>query len=136
MAMQRSIPQAELRAFCEQLRRWRIRPERILLFGSWARGQQQADSDIDVIVVSADFAGRGLRRRLELLGRAAGHALVSVQALGYTPKEFAAPEPSSFLAMVLSQKTVEVPVPRAKRTKNGRRPRRVGSAESQKAARA
>jgi hypothetical protein len=113
MAAQRSIPHAELKAFCAQLRRWRIRPERILLFGSWARGQQHADSDIDVIIVSADFAGRGLRRRLELLGRAAGHALVSVQALGYTPKEFAAPEPSSFLAMVLSQKTIEVPVPRA-----------------------
>jgi hypothetical protein len=117
MATQRSTPRAELRAFCEQLRRVRIRPERILLFGSWARGQQREDSDIDVIVVSDDFARIGLRRRLEILGIAAGRAWVSVQALGYTPEELAAPEPTSFLAIVLAQKTVEVPVPRARPTR-------------------
>ena len=98
----------------------RIRPERILLFGSWARGQQREDSDIDVIVVSDDFAGIGLRRRLEMLGIAAGRAWVSVQALGYTPEELAAPEETSFLAIVLAQKTVEVPVPRARPTRKAR----------------
>ena len=114
MAAQRSTPQAELRAFCEQLRRAHIRPERILLFGSWARGRQREDSDIDVIVVSRDFARIGLRRRLEILGIAAGRAWVSVQALGYTPEELSAPEPTSFLAIVLAQKTVELPVPHAR----------------------
>ena len=116
MATQRSTPRAELTAFCEQLRRARIRPERLLVFGSWARGEQREESDIDLIVVSRDFARLGYLRRLETLGIAAGRALVSVQALGYTPEEFAAPEPTSFLAIVLSQKTVEIPVPRARRT--------------------
>ncbi len=120
MTAQRSTPRAELRAFCEQLRRVHIRPERILLFGSWVRGQQREDSDIDVIVVSDDFAGIGLRRRLEILGIAAGRAWVSVQALGYTPEELAAPEETSFLAIVLAQKTVEVPVPRARPTRKAR----------------
>ena len=84
------------------------------------RGQQREDSDIDVIVVSEDFARIGLRRRLEMLGIAAGRAWVSVQALGYTPEELAAPEPTSFLAIVLAQKTVEVPVPRARSTRKAR----------------
>ena len=73
------------------------------------------ESDTDLIVVSRDFARLGDLRRLETLGIAAGRALVSVQARGYTPEEFAAPEPTSFLAIVLSQKTVEIPVPRARR---------------------
>ena len=119
MATERSTPRTELSAFCEQLRRLRIRPERLLLFGSWARGQQGDDSDIDVVVVSQDFAGKGLRRRLELLGIAAGHALVPVQALGYTPKELASPEPASFLAMVLSEKTVEIPIRKTGTPKRG-----------------
>jgi predicted nucleotidyltransferase len=51
-----STPRAELTAFCEQLRRAAIRPERLLLFGSWARGEQREDSEIDPIVVSRDFA--------------------------------------------------------------------------------
>lgn len=110
------MPRAELTAFCEQLRRAHIRPERLLLFGSWARGEQREESDIDLIVVSRDFARLGDLRRLETLGIAAGRALVSVQARGYTPEEFAAPEPTSFLAIVLSQKTIEIPVPRVRRT--------------------
>lgn len=111
MAAKRSTPRPEIAAFCRELRRLRIEPERLLLFGSWARGEQREDSDIDLVVVSRDFARIGLRRRLELLGIAAGHAWVSVQALGYTPEEFAAPEPTSFLAIVLAQKTVELRVP-------------------------
>jgi hypothetical protein len=121
MATERSTPQAELIAFCEQLRRAHIRPERLLLFGSWARGEQREESDIDLIVVSRDFARLGDLRRLETLGIAAGRALVSVQAFGYTPEEFAAPGATSFLAIVLSGDIVEVPVPRAKRSGNGRR---------------
>lgn len=113
MAAKRSTPRKELRAFCAQLRRAHIEPERIILFGSWARGQQREDSDIDVIVVSRDFARIGFRRRLEMLGIAAGRVWVSVQALGYTPEEFAAPEETSFLAIVLAQKTMELPVPGA-----------------------
>jgi len=128
MATQRSTPRAELTAFCEQLRRAHIRPERLLLFGSWARGEQREESDIDLIVVSRDFARLGDLRRLEMLGIAAGRALVSVQARGYTPEEFAAPEPASFLAIVLSQKTVELPVPRARRTALRKAPLRCASA--------
>ena len=124
MAAKRSTPRKELRAFCAQLRRAHIEPDRIILFGSWARGQQRENSDIDVIVVSRDFARIGFRRRLEILGITAGRAWVSVQALGYTPREFAAPEETSFLAIALAQKTVEVPVPRARAiTKTGPLPR-------------
>jgi uncharacterized protein len=128
MATQGSTPRAELTAFCEQLRRAHIRPERLLLFGSWARGEQREESDIDLIVISRDFARLGDLRRLETLGIAAGRARVSVEAHGYTPEEFAAPEPTSFLAIILSQETVEIPVRRGRRPRNKTTPRRRAAA--------
>jgi predicted nucleotidyltransferase len=82
MATQRSAPRTAIEAFCKELRRLHIRPEGIALFGSWASGRQHNGSDIDLIVISCDFRRKGLRRRLELLGMAAGRALVPIQALG------------------------------------------------------
>ena len=110
MATQATDLRRDIAAFCAELRRAGIRPRRIILFGSWAAGRERWDSDIDVIVVSKDFRGKGLRRRLELLGIAAAGALVPVQALGYAPEEIADPELGSFLAMILSDKTVEMPI--------------------------
>lgn len=72
------------------------------LFGSWARGAARAGSDIDLLVVSRDFHGKSLRRRLELLGMAAARALVPVQALGITPDEMAHPEAHGLLAIILA----------------------------------
>ncbi len=116
MATLPAAARQDIEAFCAQLSRRGIRPQRIILFGSYALGRQHEGSDIDLIVVSRDFRGKGLIRRLELLGGASGDALVPVQALGYTPDEFAAPEPTSFLAIVLSQ-MVELPVPKARRNR-------------------
>ncbi len=110
MASKTSLPRREIGAFCSELRRLRIRPERITLFGSWAQGVAHAGSDIDLIVVSRDFRGKGLRRRLELLGVAAARALVPIQALGYTPREIEEPEPGGLLHSILRGATPAVPV--------------------------
>ncbi len=74
----------------EELRRLGIWPERVILYGSHAKGQAMEHSDVDVVVVSRDFAPLNLRERLELLGLAAARIMEPVQALGYTPEEFAA----------------------------------------------
>ena len=73
-------------------------------------GVAHAGSDIDLIVVSRDFRGKGLRRRLELLGVAAARALVPIQALGYTPREIEEPEPGGLLHSILRGATPAVPV--------------------------
>lgn len=64
-----------------------IRPERILLFGSQARGTAREGSHIDLIVISEDWKGYNHRQRLELLGVAAARILEPVQAQGFTPGE-------------------------------------------------
>ena len=62
-----------------------LRPERVLLFGSAARGTWDAESDVDVIVVYA--TEKRFLDRLEEL-----HLLwplpVAADILAYTPEEF------------------------------------------------
>ena len=108
MAPQEPALDSVIASYRKELRRLHIRPLRVLLFGSWARGRQHEGSDVDLLIISSDFKGKGLRRRLELLGIAAARALVPVQALGYTPEEVEAREPGSLLDDILSGPTTAV----------------------------
>lgn len=69
-----------------------IRIDGMALFGSAARGVMTAESDIDLIVLSRDFAHTPIMRRLELLNRMRrGSALrVPMDIIGFTPQEFTA----------------------------------------------
>lgn len=42
-----------------------IRPERIVLFGSWARGEADANSDVDLLIVEREPFGPARSRRQE-----------------------------------------------------------------------
>lgn len=64
-----------------------IKPSRVLIFGSRAKGNATEESDIDVILVSAAFAGIPFVKRMEKvikLARFPKH----VDYLCYTPEEF------------------------------------------------
>ena len=71
----------------KELKKYNINPERVILYGSYAKGSPREDSDIDLLVISKDFEDMNLRERLELLGLAAGNLLEPIEALGYTPQE-------------------------------------------------
>ena len=43
-------------------------PDRIILFGSYARGQATSDSDVDLLVLLR-FSGKGFWKSLEILNR-------------------------------------------------------------------
>ena len=42
-----------------------VEPQKILLFGSWARGEARADSDVDLLVVEREPFGENRSRRQE-----------------------------------------------------------------------
>ena len=92
----------------QQLVKLGIGPERIYLYGSYARGSEKEGSDIDLIVVSRDFSPLDLRERLEVLGVAAARLLKPIQAVGYTPEEIAAKGYSPFLDQVLASEAIIV----------------------------
>jgi predicted nucleotidyltransferase len=86
--------------YSEAIARRGIRAEAIYLFGSRARRRASADSDVDLVVVSRAFRRMGYLRSLALLGEAAAEILEPIQAIPYTPSEFANPLPGGFLEAI------------------------------------
>jgi len=97
-----------IRRYRQELERAGIRPKRILLFGSHARGQAREGSDIDLIIVSPDWARFSRRERLELLGLAAVRIMESVQAQGFTPDEIDRHEAGAFWEAILEHQAIAV----------------------------
>ena len=58
-----------VRDLVDELRQHGIRVEQVLLFGSYARGDYAESSDIDLIIVSDDWANTSLNERLSILYR-------------------------------------------------------------------
>ena len=92
-----------IRRYRAELLKDGIHCERILLFGSQARGTAHEWSDIDLIVVSPDWAPYNGRERLEILGMAAGRIMEPIQAQGFTPAEIANHELTTFWEYVLAE---------------------------------
>lgn len=67
-----------------------IRVERVIIFGSRARGDYSENSDLDLIVISPDFAGKDSLERSRFLlqtWREIDATKLRVEALGYTARE-------------------------------------------------
>lgn len=99
--------------FAEALKSQGIQVDKIIHFGSRARGDARGDSDIDLLVVSPDFARMPLYRRHEVLGKALARVMQPIEPLPCAPEEVQVEKLSraSFLYDVLvRQKTVEYEV--------------------------
>jgi predicted nucleotidyltransferase len=91
-----------------ELQKMGIRPTRILLYGSQATGMAREGSDIDLIVISADWRKYNHRERLELLGVAAARILEPVQAQGFTPNEIRQKELMPFWEQVIKEQAIAI----------------------------
>ncbi len=58
------IARKQIRQVCDQIVRL-FRPEKIVLFGSYADGKPTEDSDVDLLVVMP-FRGKGFRKAAEI----------------------------------------------------------------------
>jgi predicted nucleotidyltransferase len=67
--------------------RAKFAPEKILLFGSRARGDHLIESDIDILIVSDKFEGMGWRERI-ITAFSDWDKQQMLEPLCYTPAEF------------------------------------------------
>ena len=88
-----------VRRFIAELRK-HIRVQRVILFGSYARGTPRPWSDIDIAIVSSDFHG-GTEEDHLLLARVAREITPQIEALPYLPEDFIDCDPRSFEASIL-----------------------------------
>ncbi|NPV59205.1 MAG: nucleotidyltransferase domain-containing protein [Actinobacteria bacterium] len=101
---------AEINRYRKNLASLGVKAEKIVLFGSRARGGGGEYSDIDLLVVSDDFERMDLFERLSLLGRACKGINVAMDVIGYTESELKAKGKSSFVVSEVLEKGTEVPV--------------------------
>jgi predicted nucleotidyltransferase len=87
--------------FALEIEKLGIKPQKMVLYGSYAKGMPREESDIDILVISNDFKNMNLRERLELLGIAAGKVFEPIEAIGYTEEEAEADKKGTFLEAVL-----------------------------------
>ena len=65
-----------------------IRPQKVILYGSHATGAATADSDIDLVVISSDFSGKGFWERVDLLSDVIYEIFAPLDAVALTPDEW------------------------------------------------
>lgn len=92
--------------FKQELKKLGIQPQKVILYGSYAKGNPRKDSDIDLLVISDDFQSLNLRERLEVLGLAAGRVFEPIEALGYTKREIESEKKECFVGAILNSVSI------------------------------
>lgn len=110
MSEVRSEIEAIITDFVKRLENRGVRVERVYLFGSYLKGMADEWSDIDLLVVSEDFAGFDYWDLITLLGETeremSGATGKMIEAHAKTPEQVATCHPASFLAAVLKEAVV------------------------------
>lgn len=65
-----------------------IQIEQLILFGSYATGTAQEDSDIDLVVISSSFANKSYWERIDILSEAIYELFAPIEASAFTPEEW------------------------------------------------
>ncbi|HPD16762.1 MAG TPA: nucleotidyltransferase domain-containing protein [Planctomycetota bacterium] len=79
---------AIIRRFRRALEKRGVEAPRIVLFGSWANGTAHPGSDIDLVVISETFQGKGYWERIDILTDAVYELFEPIEAVAFTPEEW------------------------------------------------
>jgi predicted nucleotidyltransferase len=77
-----------------------IRVDRVILYGSYASGHPHNWSDIDLAVISRDFAKKTLWHRQGVLGHVLKDSDTMIEALGYSVAEYTHAQKQTFLGEI------------------------------------
>ncbi len=77
-----------IREFKKILESTGVRTEKIILYGSYANGTYHEWSDIDLVVISPDFADVGLWDRIKMVSKAISIIFQPIEAVPMTPEEW------------------------------------------------
>ena len=65
-----------------------IHIQKLVLYGSYARGMAKEGSDIDVLVISDDFSGKNYWERIDILSDAIYEIFEPIEAVALTVEEW------------------------------------------------
>jgi predicted nucleotidyltransferase len=98
-----------------------IRVCKVILFGSYARGNPRRESDIDLAVISPDFNNNPLED-LYLLSQSRAAASWDIEALPYSLQQYEHCEPGSFLHEIIRTGVIMYDGERTNRRRSKRTP--------------
>jgi len=99
----------------------KIRVERVILYGSYAAGTAREDSDIDIAVLSPDFARMSPLEVIQTLAHRMIHCDSMLMPVGYSPAQFDDPDNAFAREIARTGKVIY----RAPRRRAGRRTARA-----------
>ena len=65
-----------------------INISKLILYGSYARGDYREGSDIDLILISEDFKNHDYWSRIDMLSEAIYDVFAPLEVVGFTPEEW------------------------------------------------
>ncbi len=77
-----------VREFKRALEAINIHVDQLILFGSHAEGSAREDSDIDLVVISSNFADKSYWERINILSDAIYEVFAPIEASAFTPDEW------------------------------------------------
>ncbi|NLD35846.1 MAG: nucleotidyltransferase domain-containing protein [Desulfatiglans sp.] len=77
-----------------------ITVDKIVLYGSYAKGTPQPHSDIDLAVISPDFKGKKIMEIQTTLAGLLGQYLSITEVIGYSSDEFLSASPETFIGEI------------------------------------
>ena len=99
MAKKHTTIDMTIKKYIEALEQ-KVRVSKVVLYGSWAKGQPHEYSDIDLAIFSPDF-GKSKLFELQLLSKLSWEVDESIEAIPYSIDKLTNPEPSSFVYEIL-----------------------------------
>ncbi len=88
------------KALAKELERNKIVVDKIILYGSYAKGNPHDHSDIDLVIISPSFKGKKMLKIQEELARVFSKYLPLIEPIGYSSEEFQYAEPETLLGEV------------------------------------
>ena len=65
-----------------------VKINKLILYGSYAKGSPERHSDIDLVVISEDFEGKSFWERIDVLTDAIYEVFEPIEAIAMTPEEW------------------------------------------------
>ena len=74
--------------FVKALEAEKVKPQKIILLGPPSTGAQREGGDLELVVISQDFAGKDYWERIDLLSAATVRTFAPIEATAMTPQEW------------------------------------------------
>jgi len=89
-----------IKILAETLKTNKIDVDRIILYGSYAKGIPRDHSDIDIAIISPSFKGKKMLETQSVLARIFSKYLAIIEPVGYSSEDFQSAEPGTLLSEI------------------------------------